>query len=171
MSIKGKGILGVAVLIAAAVLFGYFADSAWAQRPALTRDVDNGDRMEILNRFIMLGILDGDQDDLHEHCYSVPAGKRWIIEQVSIRGFIPIGQERPLVMMKVLADGSTIAEHVLNAMQKLYTTSVDETWVINQPVRIRVPAGNELCIDAHRYARTDRVDLFMQVIGYVIDYP
>jgi hypothetical protein len=58
---------------------------AFAQRPALTRDVDNGDLAPV--RFLISLSLDASQNFKELNGFTVPAGKRLVVENVSIWAF------------------------------------------------------------------------------------
>ncbi len=160
-----RGFWGVALLVGLAILLGgNLSDSAWAQtRPALTRDVDNGDRQTLKADGFQIEILGGSMGGNYCDDATVPVGKRWIIEHISARVELPAETQVPRL---------TVDIHLLPLTYVGQIAATVYQWVGSQPMKVRLTEGESLCAELVRGAGTvGRAYFFIKYSGYQIDAP
>ena len=163
-----KKIMGVlAVIVMSFMIFGYLPDPLQAQtRPALTRDVDNGDRQTLFHHS-WHRILSEPYFSI-ENCFlTVPYGKRLIIDHVS--AWTSLGPSQiPLVKIYQL-DGSQ--QHYIDMSYK-GVASDKSRWTATQPMKMRFPPNGRACIYYSRSGgTTGDAEVYIEISGYEIDSP
>jgi hypothetical protein len=103
----------------------------------------------------------------------IPAGKRLVIETVSVHATVPPGQhfDQVLVITRDLS-GFDVANVGLVPVKT--ATSSDGTvdhYFLTQPLRLYAEPGTPLRFIAERDANTGQAAIFIQFVGYLVDAP
>ncbi len=166
-----KRILGLlAFIVMSVIVFGYLSAPVWAQtRPALTRDVDNGDRLDQYEHGqldLQVTIPDGRSGEgpcsIH-----VPAGKRLVIEHVSVWANLPAGQKAILAR---ITDTRHFNQYLVLFPQGSNVVGRTQ-YIASQTIRQRVPPGESVCLELQRDSTDGEAWLTWGVSGYFINYP
>ncbi len=164
-----KRILGLlAFIVMSVMVFGYLSAPAWAQRPALTRDVDNGDRQSIIigPETLTIELVDGHAIDSDCYPTNVPAGKRWIIDHLSAVATLPSSQ----VPVAYFYTFNTHGRMYIPFTYQGGPISSHYYWVGNLPIMLRLSAGDTLCAVFFREG-PDNAEGKIIFSGYQIDAP
>jgi hypothetical protein len=158
----------LALLAASAALFIGVPSSSDAQttpKPALVRDVDNGDRAAIYQEEITNLLFEPAQG--RDECGApIPAGKRLVIEHVTTRVSTPIGQGI-YAALKVGGLGfGTFIPLVPHG-----TLNGRSYYVGAQPVTLRADAGEVLCVVAEREPGIGQATVQVWIWGYLVNVP
>jgi hypothetical protein len=120
------------------------SDAQTAPKPALVRDVDNGDRAVIYEEEIANLLFEPSQG--REECGTpVPAGKRLVIEHVTARVSTPPGQG----IYVALATGG-LGFGTFIPLVPHGTLNARSYYVGAQPATLRVDAGHAPCVVVER---------------------
>jgi hypothetical protein len=134
-------------------------------KPVITRDLDNGDRAEIYSQDVTVLQFDGLRAS--DECLDlVPAGKRLIIEHVTARVRVPIGQS--------VYAGLKIGGIRFGTLIPLVSQGViDGTQILvsSTPAKLRVAAGSTGCLLLARDVAVGQATGLFNVSGYLIDVP
>jgi hypothetical protein len=134
-------------------------------KPVITRDLDNGDRAELYLHDITVLQFDGLRAS--DECLdSVPAGKRLIIDHVTARVRVPLGQS-VYAGLKIggLRFGTfvpLVSQGVLDGTQLLVSST---------PAKLRIGAGERGCMVLARDLAVGQATGLFTVSGYMIDAP
>ncbi len=131
-----------------------------AANAALTRNVDNPDRLAIVRQNIRLTLSEG-HNDTNNWFSPVPAGKRWVIERVSVHLTIPAGQ---VPYFRLIVGGDIVQWIPLQPQD-------DGSYLANLPVEVRVGPHESFGAAFGRNSLTGSASAYLYVTGYEIDYP
>ena len=147
-----------------------FSASAAIPRPALTRDVDDGDRLDqygVDSFDLRVTIADGRAGKNCMLFIEVPAGKRLVIEHVSMWANLPTGQ-KPISVH--ITDTRNFLQYLVSFPQGSHPAGRDY-YVASQAIRQRVPPGERVCLSFQRNSTADEATVIWGVSGYFINYP
>jgi hypothetical protein len=160
-----------------AVLISTLPTTAIAQtttvRPAIVRDVDNGDRADGGSGHVAVNLSDSDASGHACMLSPVPAGKRRIVRHVFATVTVPTGQSP--VVMAAYGDsaGNIIAgnERPFVMVSQGASSPTQTRFVGSTPMYLRYDAGNTICFIVTRYPATGNLSATLGFTGYTIDYP
>jgi len=161
-----KWVWGMVALVVMGVVFGsYFANPAWAQKAANIKDVSNPDKQVIYSKVIPIFFNSG--DTLQNTTASpVPAGKRLIVEHVSLIGSLPTGQIATAYIYEAGLNGVVYLIAVPQGTANGY-----DNFSVSQPARFRLEPGQILGFHVDRSGSSGSASFNFSVLGYLIDYP
>jgi hypothetical protein len=146
-----------------------FTVSAADPRPALVSDVNNPDKLDQYgNHELLLEVTIADGRAGEGPCLiEVPAGKRLVIEHVSMRAVMPAGQ-KPISVQ--ITDTRHFNQYLVSFFQG---TSIGghDIYIASQAVRQRVPPGERVCLSFSRNSVDGVADVRWGISGYFINYP
>ena len=130
--------------------------------PALTRDVDNGDRQPFQQPFTM-NFGRGDTEILDNPVLSVPAGKRLVIETISVsRGFSARGTLNPTISNRL--NGISINF----ALPPVAANGANNPGIM-QPTRLYADGNQAVIIRADRSDATFPESDLVSISGYLVN--
>jgi hypothetical protein len=100
---------------------------------------------------------------------TVPAGKRLVVESVSVNGAMDVGQRLRYVALQS-SSGNVSVEHWLPVSQYV-TVGTRDHFVGNQALRLYVEPGGTLFVTATRNPSSGSGFFSATVIGHLIDVP
>lgn len=162
MSTRGRKVGLLAVMVA--VVLGTAALAAAQTRPALTRDVDNGDRQPIFRDQLTVLLFEPMQGN--EECLpAVGAGRRVVIEHVTARVSVRPGQ--------AIWAGVKIGGTFVSFLPLVYQGPQDATDIFVAAVTapLRVNAGSRLCVYVSREPGVGQATGQFWLSGYTLDVP
>jgi hypothetical protein len=155
-------------IAAAVVTIGVFAAGAAAQtRPALTRDVDNP-ALQPFRTGVFVAIPVGSANETVD-AFVVPAGKRLVIETVSIWGYGPDTDEFTGVWLNVAS--ATPAAFVLldpNSTERRVLQGGVFVSAYTRQVRLYFAAGETIQVQVYTKGSTGFRQLNMYIHGYLV---
>jgi hypothetical protein len=165
MYLKGSALIAL-VFLALGLGGTFYSGEASAQvRPAIVRDLDNGDRQQIYLHDVTVLQFDGLRAS--DECLDpVPAGKRLVIEHVTARVYVPIGQS----VYAALKIGG-IYFGTLVPLVSQGTINGRQVLVSSTPARLRIDAGDRACMLLHRDLAVEQATGLFTISGYLIDAP
>jgi hypothetical protein len=113
---------------------------------------------------------------LHFIKFDVPAGRRLIVETISLQVRVPINQN-VLVQMWLMEGGSSIDATVQLPVQKqgtFGTSTTPDYLTATHPVMLRVDGTeftNEISFNLVRNAEVGELDFNVSIFGYLVDIP
>lgn len=135
-------------------------------KPVIVRNIDNGDRMEIVNTAAMPVFLNPG-DEIEEACFpDGPAGKRLVVTRISARMIVPAGQSPHAVIHSTFAGSQYMiaaAQGRVNATEDLYVAAENFHWVL--------PPSGHLCFQMDRYPAANSARGAFTYTGYYVEYP
>lgn len=138
--------------------------------PLIVRDVDNPARQPYANFRTI--ILDDGAAGSTIFFSDVPAGKRLVIEEISVRGYAPPGQVWQFAMFSVDHNGNEIDFDVqVNARGPNPYDAGQVQFSGSQQVRLYSDPGSQPSFIAQRNAFTGSARLTMSISGYFVDVP
>ena len=134
-------------------------------RPAIVRDLDNGDRQAIYIQDVTVLQFDGLRAS-DECVAAIPAGKRLVIEHITARVSVPIGQS-VYAGLKIggIRFGTLIplvSQGILDGKQLLVSST---------PARLRIDAGHSVCLLLARDVAVGQATGLFTISGYLVDAP
>ncbi len=154
--------LSALLLLFAAIVFGTFlTGEASAQvRPAIVRDLDNGDRQQLYLEDVTVLQFDGLRAS--DECLDlVPVGKRLVIEHITARVRVPIGQS---VYAGLKIGGIRFGTLIPLVSQG----AIDGTQILvsSTPALLRIGAGDRGCFLLARDVAVGQATGLFNVSGY-----
>ena len=138
--------------------------------PLSVRDVDNPARQPYAN--LRTIILDAGQAGSTIFFSDVPAGKRLVIEEISVRGYAPTGQVWQFATFSVEHNGNEIDFDVqVNPRGTNPYDAGQDQFSGSQQVRLYSDPGSQPSFIAQRNASTGSARLTMSISGYFVDVP
>lgn len=159
----------LALLLASAVVLITIAPSSVAQtttpKPAIVRDVDNGDRATLYQEEITNLLFEPAQGRV-ECGDPVPAGKRLVIEHVTTRVSTPPGQAITVGLKTWPLGVGTFIPLVAHGIMdgRLY-------YVGAQAATLRLDAGDAPCVLVEREPGIGQATVQIWISGYLISVP
>src|ERR1043166_1558171 len=139
--------------------------------PLLVRDVDNPDRQYFGN----LRIIDLSDGEAGKSIFfsEVPAGKRLVIEEVSVNGYVPTGQSWQLVSLGVDHIGNTLDFDIEVKPRGVahFSGGGRAQFAGSQQVRLYSDPGSTPRFVAQRNTTAGQARLVMTISGYFVDVP
>jgi hypothetical protein len=161
------GVVGVVAVVAACALISSAVISAQGSvkkpKPVVVTGQDNPDRQEIYQADVT--VLQFEPLEASDECLpAVPEGKRLVIEHVTARVRLPIGQEAYAAL-------KTQSLYLTSLLPLTYqmTEHGHAVYVAAVPVRVRVDAGARACFLLARNIGTGQGTGLFTVSGYLID--
>ena len=142
-----------------------------ADNPVLVRDVDERPAYQPFRTRFSVGFSIGESADLVSG-YTVPAGKRLVVEDASARAFLPPGQVAE-VSLAVLVSGGVFYNRRLPLIFARRTPGISQSDVLvgGDMVRLYLAAGESLGATGGRSSEEATGSIDVQVTGYLIDVP
>lgn len=109
-----------------------------------------------------------DGDDAHAARFTVPEGKRLVIESLSIEATLPAGQTMILASVQARANGSFFAHH-MGPTYHGQTSNNLSMFVVSQERRLYADGGGEVALSWVRNARAGGGITNASLVGYLID--
>ncbi len=94
---------------------------------------------------------------------AIPAGKRFVVEHVSVRGYVQAGQ-KPMVWLKL---GSF--EYALVAHHQVSFSNGKDYFAASQPMKLHVDSSDSLYAFASRWSNSGISEFTFTLSGYLID--
>lgn len=149
--------------------------SSSTNAPLFVRDVDNPARQPIVRLAFQMNVLVGETQAINNQIYTVPAGKRLVIEFVSVRTFVlPSGQTFSVEVG--VSDGQTTYD--INLAPTLVGTFTVGTGgnkgdlsAISQQTRVYANAGDTIRAFAQKGDDVGAGQANITVMGYLVDVP
>ena len=174
MKKSGSSVLALALFFA---LFAFAPAAGYGQKTSPTptsvnvvntpgvRDADNPARQPFQAELFLTGIS-GSAGFLQVG--QVPAGKRLVIENISVSGVTPTGQRVFVGLITTLGD--FIARHPLLVHAQGTNETGEAEFVISQQVRLYADPGSNLTFYVKRSSTTGQAVFFYATIsGYLVD--
>ncbi|MGJ5819120.1 hypothetical protein [Paludibaculum fermentans] len=163
---KNIGWIACVFVIILALILGLPGTAQTASvKPVVIRDLDNGDRAELYIRDITVLQFDGLRAS--DECLDlVPAGKRLIVEHVTARVRVPIGQS---VYAGLKIGGIRFGTFVPLVSQGILDGT--QLLVSSTPAKLRIGAGDRGCMLLARDLAVGQATGLFTLSGYVIDVP
>jgi hypothetical protein len=158
------------VVVCAVLLMPIAHGTAFAQtRPALTRDVDNGDLNPVrLSTFISVGTTENFKD---ADVATVPAGKRLVLDNASIWAFTSVASDKiTAVWLSVKPGGNfLLLDPAANEVRPLAGGASIAAY--NRPVKAYFEAGETVYaqVFADGNASSKQVNIYLQ--GHYVNVP
>jgi hypothetical protein len=143
---------------------------AYAQRPAIVSEVNNPDKLEqYVHGQLDLQVTIADGRGGEGPCLiSVPAGKRLVIEQVSLRANMPPGQK---ILFARITDTRHFNQYIPVQFQGSHSPTGRDNYVGSQAIRQVVPPEEHVCLEVIRNTTEGEASITWGVSGYYINYP
>jgi hypothetical protein len=147
--------------------------SSSTNAPLLVRDVDNPARQHVVRLAVQLNILVG-ETQAGGLMYTVPAGKRLVIEFVSVRTFVDPGQK---VFVDVgVSDGQTtydinLAPTLVGTFPAGNSGLFGDRSAISQQTRLYANAGDTVHAFVQKNDDAGAGQANLTVTGYLVDVP
>ena len=138
-----------------------------ADAPLPTRDVDNAARQPF-QRFLVDQINPGESNAGSRISFTVPEGKRLVIEYVSFIGVVPTGQK---LRVKVDAHAGGIGSHHLTLTNEGTFQGGTEDVKASQLTHFYADPGTDVFIGVARNSVNGTVGINASVSGYLVDVP
>lgn len=138
-----------------------------ADEPVPTRDVDNPAR-EPFQRFLVEQLNDGEFSAGDRVSFSVPAGKRLVIEYVSLLSVVPTGQK---LRVKIDAFAGGHGSHQLTLSGEGSFQGGRDDYKASHLTRIYADPGTDVFIRVARNSTSGIAGINASVSGYLVDVP
>ena len=154
-------------------LTGNLAVDTSTNAPLLVRDVDNPARQPVIRLADDVNVLVG-ETQASKQMYTVPAGKRLVIEFVSVRTFVDPGQK---VFVEVgVSDGQTsydinLAPTLVGKFPAGNSGLFGDRSAISQQTRLYANAGDTVHAFVQKNDDTGAGQANINVTGYLVDVP
>jgi len=155
-------------------LTGNLAVDTSTNAPLLVRDVDNPARQPVIRLADDVNVLVG-ETQASKQMYTVPAGKRLVIEFVSVRTFVgPPGQK--LFVAVGVSDGQTTYDiNLAPTLVGTFTVGTGGTTgdrsAISQQTRLYANAGDTVRAFVQKNDDVGAGQATITVMGYLVDVP
>jgi hypothetical protein len=138
--------------------------------PVLTRDVDNPALQPFQNSQVIstpAGLLGGDGT------FTVPAGKRLVIEFLSFQGSWPAGQATTRLFIGVCnsGGGQCQTEFFLPAISQGPDFGGNSLFAASSPMRLYADPGTDVTVSVRRNATAGTGLAVVAISGYLVDLP
>jgi hypothetical protein len=143
---------------------------AAAQRPAIVSEVNNPDKLEQYvhgQLDLQVDISDGRAGE-GPCLIAVPAGKRLVIEHVSLRANMPPGQK---ILFARITDTRHFNQYIPVQFQGSHSPTGRDNYVGSQGFRQVVPPEERVCLEVIRNTTDGEAWITWGVSGYYINYP
>lgn len=138
-----------------------------AAEPVPARDVDNPAR-EPFQRFLVGQVDDGEINAGDSVSFSVPAGKRLVIEYVSLLGVVPAGQK---LRVKIDAFAGGPGSHQLTLSNEGSFQAGRDDYKASHLTRIYADPGTDVFLRVARNSTSGVAGINASVSGYLVDVP
>lgn len=109
-----------------------------------------------------------DGEDAHAARFTVPEGKRLVIESFSIEAGLPAGQTMILASVQARANGSFFVHH-LGPTYHGQTSNNSSIFLVSQERRLYADGGTEVALTWVRNPRSGSGITNASLVGYLID--
>lgn len=103
--------------------------------------------------------------------YTVPAGKKLVIENVSVLGTIPENQKLVLVTLRTTVNNITIEHPVPMQQQDEYPAAGTTYSLANASLQLYATAGTTIRVSAIRNSTGGFTDVRVAISGYLVNAP
>ncbi|HEV2705483.1 MAG TPA: hypothetical protein VGV59_06135, partial [Pyrinomonadaceae bacterium] len=124
------------------------------------------DAKQPYQRFLVLTLDPG--EPLDNISFTVPLGKRLVLEQASAIAVTPVGQK---VTLSVATTGGGLNGRAWFVLTPQGTFSGLERFTMTQPLRMYADAGKDVNFQVTRSDSTATVTLNIGITGYLVDTP
>jgi len=157
---------GLFVLACTVVLTGLMGRVVTADASAPRPPQGADDAKQPYQRFLILTLDAG--EPLDNISFTVPVGKRLVLEQASAIAVAPVGQR---VTLNVATTGGGLNGRAWFEMTQQGTFSGFERFTMTQPLRMYADAGRDVTFQAMRSDSTASMTLNISITGYLVDTP
>jgi hypothetical protein len=130
-------------------------------------DINNPPRQPF-QKEIIVNLIQG-SDTGEEFVFTVPAGKRLVVEHASATAFVPVGQKVRMFLVSRL--NSQLTSEALVATPQGIIDNGRDVFVASHPVRLYAGSGDFVRAVAIRSDSAVNGFVFFSVAGYLIDEP
>ena len=139
-----------------------------AANPVFVRSIDDG--RQPFSLFDAVGIDDG-QSFANRSIFTVPVGKRLIIESVSARIGLPHGQSPSYLSLRTKAGGTSTSHTIAMIRQGTSNILQQDEYASTYALRLYADPESQILIGAARSDSTGIAIAYFSLSGYYIDVP